>query len=374
MPFNGNQAALQYLGDGKYVDTSTGHYWTGTSLADAVDRGTSDPGAAGSVAPTPAAAPAQPPATVNWFAQNAPGTPPPTTTAGAGSYNLQQAVDKIKAATGKQLSDPEIDALLAKFGGNRQSTFTDEGLKPVIASLAGGQPTNYGDPKTAPDTYHSNPDAPRYTPLETPAGLQQPYVAPTWTGGDYKDPTKPTSLQSEYTLPTQAELEASPGYATRMAASQRARDMSAASKGTVLSGGSVKASERYAGEQASNEYGNLVGQSLAARGENVAEYGADAGRAYQAYQTRYGQFVDSANMGLGARQQNTSEFNTAQTMNQQTYGNRYQSYLDTNARTLSDYLTNVSTQRNFNNDYWQHLKDINDTGATSANNSYRPPV
>lgn len=333
----------------------------------------------------------------DWFDQNAPAS---------GSYNLDAAIAKVQQATGKTLSSSDVDALLAKFGGDRSSTFSDSGLAPVIdyvKSSAFGP--NYGNANTPPDIYKSNPNAPAYTPLPTPTALQTPYVAPTFGEGRYTDPekpaslqtpyalpTKPASLQTEYTLPTQAELEASPGYETRRAAGQAGLERSAASRGTVLSGGTQQAVGRYNQDYASNEYGNYVNQSLAARGQNVGEYGqdvtqslaargqnvgeynADASRAFQNYSSRYGQFLDSANLNLGARQQNVGEFNTAQTQNNTAFQNRYQSYLDENARLLTNYTTNVNTQRNYNNDYWQHLNDLYQGGQGAATGSYRAPL
>lgn len=54
------------------------------------------------------------------------------------SYNYQQAVQKVEQASGRKLSQADIDGLFQKFGGNKNDTFTDASLAPVIASLGGG--------------------------------------------------------------------------------------------------------------------------------------------------------------------------------------------------------------------------------------------
>lgn len=314
----------------------------------------------------------------DWFDQNAPG---------GGSYNFDQALDKVQKAIGRSLSGTEIDGLFQKFGGSRSDTFTDAGLKPVIDSFGtnGQPPPNYGGTDgTPPDVYKSNPDAPTPPPAPPPMAT---YVPPTWQGGDYTAPAKPTVLQSPYVaghfdLPTQAELEASPGYLSRLNAGQLALDRSAAARGSVLNGGTQKATARYGHDYASNEYGNLVGQklgafganesaSLAARQENQGEYVSSENNAFRDYQAKYGQFTDAATLGLRGRQQNVSEGVTAFDQAQTGFKNRYTSYLDQNSRSLSDYLTNVKARRDANNDYWQHLNDLNTTGATTANNSYK---
>lgn len=271
------------------------------------------------------------------------------------SYNFEQALAKVQAGAGRQLSQGEIDGLFQKFGGDRSSTFSDESLAPVIASLHGT--TNYGSlDGTPPDSYASNPNAPT-------APTTTPYVPPTWQGG----PAPTAAPLAQYRAPTQAELEATPGYATRLAAGQRAVDMSAAAHGTVLNGGTQKATARYGQDYGSNEYNNAVSQGLAITGANNNATQAGNQNAYQTYQANYGQFGDAANRDVAANQLN---FGQGQT----TYGNQYTQYLDANNRTLSDYITNVTSRRNANNDYWSHLSDVNNTGAGLASGSYRPGV
>lgn len=351
----------------------------------------------------------------DWFTQNAPPVPPtftntstvPTTgpaqqpygpnnpypvpvntatygpsgPAAPASYNYQQALAKVQGAIGRNLSQAEISGLFQQFGGDQNSTFTDAGLAPVIASMKGAQFSNpdntpgmrtvmgdgpggvdgFGNPISQ---YSSNPNAP------TPPGAQTqlaPYAAPVWQGG-----AAPTATRlAQYRPPTLEELQNSPGYKARQAAADQGFERSAAARGTILNGGTIKARDRFDQEFASNEYGNLVGQGQNTTQLNNAATQGDNANAYTTYLQNYGQFTDAANLGLGARQQNVSENNTAFGQGQVNYGNRYTQYLDQNNRSLQDYLTNQATRRNSEQDYWGRLMDLNNTGANAANNSYR---
>ncbi len=210
-----------------------------------------------------------------------------------------------------------------------------------FAGYQGGDLEGFG---AAPAPYQSAPwTGGDYTPPPLPEGLQTPYSAPTWQGGDFHDPTM-------------AEVQATPGYQTRMDAGQRVIEHAAAAQGTVLNGGTQKALERYG-----QDYG-------------TGEYQTARGNAFQDYQSRYGQFQDAANMGLNARQQNAGEYNTAVNQGQQTYQNRYGQYLGENQRTLTDYLTNTTTKRNADTDYWSRLATLYGGGLNAASGSYKPGI
>jgi len=136
-----------------------------------------------------------------------------------------------------------------------------------------------------------------------------PYASSAY-GSSYQQPAIPGNLASPYTLPTQAELEATPGYGARLAAGQRTLESSAAARGSILNGGTQKALARYGQDYASNEYSNFVGQSMGARSQNQNEY-----------------------------QQNVVA------PAQVTYQNQYRQYLDDQNRELNDYLTNYNIKR-----------------------------
>jgi len=193
------------------------------------------------------------------------------------------------------------------------------------ATIGGPMPqSGYGGFGVAPAPYLSDPNAPKYTPLPD-------YHAPTWTGGDYVNPT-------------QADLEAMPGYQAQLDAGLQARNRSAAAQGTVLSGGTLKALDRFGTDYAATGYQTLRNNTL------------------DAYKQKYSQFQDAAGMDLNARTLNANN-------NQNTYTNNLQTYQAGNARTLSDYLTNVNAQRNAKLDYWLQLQDVSGTGAGLAGGS-----
>lgn len=167
-----------------------------------------------------------------------------------------------------------------------------------------------------------------YTTPERPAAIASPYVAPTWAGGDFAAPQKPASLEQEFRPPTMAEVEASPGYQTRFAAGQQALERSAAARGSILSGGTQKATARYGQDYAANEYGNEFARRLQGRQQTAGEYQTDFGNAYQTYQQRYGQFMDAANLGAQGRQINESAYGSDVTNSRNQYNTRYGAYQD----------------------------------------------
>jgi hypothetical protein len=201
-------------------------------------------------------------------------------------------------------------------------------VDPVVTTTAVPPPPVYGVPTSgfgaAPIPYASNPDAPQYQSMPT-------YVPPTWQGGDFVNPTAD-------------ELYASPGYQARLDRRLQAQSRQQAAQGTVLNGGSLKALDRNAQDYATGEYQTLLNNS------------------YDAYVQKYKQFTDSAGMDLQARTVNANE-------NQNSFANRTQTYNTGNARTLSDYITNVTNKRNSELDYWSRLNDLSSQGGNLSGNS-----
>lgn len=249
-------------------------------------------------------------------------------------------VDAMRTAIS---NTPEAQAYKNRAPSPTQPPAPTQTPPPSPYQPASAQPSMLSSlPGANPAPYVSNTNAP------------SPYSPAAWTGGDYVQPTKPTVLQSPYALPTEADLKASPGYLARMDAGQRAGERAAAGKGSILNGGTQLALNRDAQTFASNEYGNLVGEQLGARQQNAGEYNADDANAFRNYLTRYGQFQDT------------------NAQNQLAQKSRYQQFSDANAQSLSDYITNVTTQRNAGNDLWAHLNDLYQTGAQTASGSYKP--
>jgi hypothetical protein len=194
-----------------------------------------------------------------------------------------------------------------------------------------------------------------YTPLARPSYLSGEYVPGQW-GETFAPPAKPSVLQTPYALPTQAELEASPGYTAGASAMQRGMERSAAAKGSILSGGFVgRTLPRALGEYAGSAYGNLVGQTLGARQQQYGEYSGDVSNAFAQYQQRYGQFADAEGLKLGARNVNESAFQGDQASNLTGYNTRYGKYLD-----------EAGMKRQAENDLWSRNRDLSDLSLRAA--------
>lgn len=272
----------------------------------------------------------QNPDPVDWWTQNA---PPPAPAVNAGPIPTNPDGSQVGGGTpwAPGASAPSSappgyhwDASLAMFVPDKstQTGTTTPPPPPPLPPAPLGVPTSgFG---AAPPIYASDPNAPQFEPPPD-------YVPPTWTGGDY-------------TNPTEADLLASPGYQSRLDTLIKGKTRGYAAQGTALNGGTLVALDRAGQDYASNEYQNLRANTL----EN--------------YKLRYGQFQDAAGMDLNARTINANQ-------NQQTFLNRTNTYNTGNARTLSDFLTNATGKRNSELDYWNRLQDVNNTGANLAGGS-----
>lgn len=69
------------------------------------------------------------------------------------------------------------------------------------------------------------------------------------------------SWDKEFKAPTEVDEQNDPGYQFRMKQGQQAIERSAAAKGGVLSGGTLKALSRYGQDYGSNEYQNVYNRS-----------------------------------------------------------------------------------------------------------------
>ena len=89
----------------------------------------------------------------------------------------------------------------------------------------------------------------------------------------------------EFKPPTGLDYMNDPGFAARMKMGTDAIQHAAAARGGILSGGTLKALERYGQDFGSNEFGNVFNRQLQTAGYN-------AGVGQQGYQNRYGQYQD----------------------------------------------------------------------------------
>lgn len=218
----------------------------------------------------------------------------------------------------------------ARNAGMDPATFIDQ-QRNIYAQRASNVPQGseeQGGPRQGnPGVWGSVP-APfgeQYSTPDRPSWLQGEYKTPTWQGGDFHQPTA-TDLLSD------------PGYLTRMDATQRGFERSAAAKGSVLDGGFIgRTLPKALGEQASNEYG------------------AADNRAYRNYQTTYGQFRDTVGDSVTARGINEGAYQSDVGNALSQYNTRYKGYLDA-----------ITNARNANNDYWQQNNDVVRNGLTAS--------
>lgn len=271
----------------------------------------------------------------DWWTENAPPPSPGYVTYDFLGYDGM--TDVYQGSDGnKYIGDPKGPNGFSPYTGSA-TTFSPSPVPPrpneptnpnPPAPAPSPTPTAPGVPTTgfgaAPAPYVSNADAPAYTPMAT-------YVPPLWTGGDYQNPTV-------------EDLYASPGYQARLDDRLKGEARRYAAQGTILNGGTLRALDRSAQDYATNEYQTLRNNT------------------YDAYVQKYKQFTDAAGMDLAARTLNANE-------NQNTFANRLGLYNTGNARTLSDYLTNYTTKRNAELDFWSRLQDLNQTGASLAGGS-----
>ena len=130
-------------------------------------------------------------------------------------------------------------------------------------------------------------------------------------------------LASEYTPFGMAQFEQDPGYQFRLAEGMKALDRQAAARGGLISGGAMKAAQRYGQGLASQEYQNAFNryqaeraarlqplQSLAGVGQTTAQQIGAAGQQYgQAGSNVLGQMATNVgNLGTSAAQARASGY------------------------------------------------------------------
>ena len=183
------------------------------------------------------------------------------------------------------------------------------GLRAVnIPAILGGEPTTvYTDAEG-----NFVPDIEQYA-------AQNPVAAPTPTPAAGAPPSEFGSLARPFGT---EQFQADPGYAFRQAEGMKALERSAAARGGLLSGGTLKGIQRFGQDLASQEYGNAFNryqieraarlnplQSLMGAGQSAAntmtsaagQFGQNqAANTYNAAQARASGYVGQANALGGA--------------------------------------------------------------------------
>jgi hypothetical protein len=114
-------------------------------------------------------------------------------------------------------------------------------------------------------------------------GLMQPWTTPFNYGG--------FSAPPDFKAPTAADMQQDPGYEIRMAEGAKALQRGAASRGTLLTGGTQKDLMSWAQDYASNEYGKVYnrrqGENQQTYARRLGEYQMGYGNAANEYGTAY---------------------------------------------------------------------------------------
>lgn len=167
-------------------------------------------------------------------------------------------------------------------GSPRGSGYTPGGNDPNTTPLGGG---GLGE-------YQGNPNWPTYTaPGFVDPGAFDP--GPTFTYKDFVSPSADAAMQE-------------PGFQFRMDQGRKALESSAAGKGVLRSGGTLKDILGYGQNFASQEYGNVWNRAL-------TEYDTNRENAFGAHQAQYGQRRDAQGFGADrAGAMNTFNTGTSQ--------------------------------------------------------------
>lgn len=113
--------------------------------------------------------------------------------------------------------------------------------------------------------------------------------------GNFRSPDPLRPWNETFTAPTAEEATSSPGFQFRLGEGLKALERSAAAKGTLLTGGTLKGEQRYAQGAASQEYKDVYG------------------RAYNEYDTRRTNFLQNEANRYNSQRSNLTDqwgFNT----------------------------------------------------------------
>ncbi len=197
----------------------------------------------------------------------------------------------------------------------------------------GGGTGAAGAPGASPFPTFSPPTATPQVGLTAPS----PYI---FTPFSYKD----------FSAPTLADAQNQPGYAFGLKQGQDALQNSAAARGTLRGGGTLKDLFGYTNAAAEQNYGNVFNQDLTSYNTNrdnaFGSWAANNAGNLGAYQTNYGVAKDVNTSGNAANQQNyTNAFqNAASVFNPQFQASQLQ-FSDSYARWLAklNSLTSIAT-------------------------------
>jgi hypothetical protein len=210
------------------------------------------------------------------------------------------------------VADPDLAALGFKGDGKGNIIATkdlgtvkkDEVIDVMMGFNAGGQGWWWGAGAGAGGGGGNNSGDGGTETLNTLASaeLRQPFgetfTTTPWEGsgalgeGGWFDQNAPTPFTyTDFVPPTEADMRQDPSYQTRLAEGQRQIDASAAARGSLLTGGTLKALAQYGQDQASKEYANVYARNLNTWGTNQGNAKDEYAAAFTDYQNAFNQNV-----------------------------------------------------------------------------------
>lgn len=174
----------------------------------------------------------------------------------------------------------------------------------VGGSQAGPQEVGGGGGGSGP-TFTGGGGGPRFNIPGVPKFTAPKFTAPDPFAppGAFKAPTSFTA--PKYNLPGQEEVLNDPGYKFRESRGQKALEASAAARGTLNTGGTLKGIVEYGQNLASQEYGNAVNRSLQKYDRDYQGAVDEYDRLYRAgleeYNLGYRSEFDKYNLGYKAK-------------------------------------------------------------------------
>ena len=251
---------------------------------------------------------------------------------------FQQAINAGATDAGSQPTAANMDYWRQQINqtGGAASDNLSYWQNRMTAGQAGGSSGGAGGPQLGPTMGGSSTlGAPgsngQYGSLTSAPGL---YTAPTYTPpANYTAPT--------FTAPTAAQAMASPGTQEGLQLGTDAIQASAAAKGSVLSGGTLKDLQQYAQNYGATQYGNVYNQALSGFNAN----------------TGAGQYANTSNLGAG---QTAFNLNTGagQYANTSNLGAGLSAFNANTGAGQFGYDANVNAQTTAQNNYWARLQSL----------------
>lgn len=180
------------------------------------------------------------------------------------------------------------------------------------------QPTQGTRPNTPPPTVTPPTPPPGTTPPPPPPGTNPGSFTQGAPGlPNLADFASPQSLQpwtEQFNAPTAEQAINSPGFQFRLGEGLKALERSAAAKGTLLTGGTMKGLSDYSQNSASQEYGNVYNRAYNEYDSRRSNFLTNEANRYNSQRTnmndQWGINSDYFNMGRANRLDDFNIFDT----------------------------------------------------------------